>query len=362
MNLFQEKKGFGILVWMLFIAIAIIGLVLIYAAIRALLYENGPDVPDFNKSELNPSNLKGVYKMVSGQKFFITNDQLYLVKADGSLERLAIYFDDNYFADNYVQESGILYRKDLNTGAKYATRTQMSEGFENADKIGDLINPERGWTDLTLQSPLAKTPADYVPLGQAIVKGTADFKDNVVDISGDRAHSGSKSLKAYSVSPSSGMVTAKARLGTELLNFVSGDNVWYEAWYYLDEGRPIAIMELESTWIQQYPGIRIRMDENDNLMVEFKDYEKPNYKQEAGKEIAFPRKQWVKVKLHLKLDFENGLIELWQDDKKIISTNAQTLSLPGEIYNTVGFGVTANYAGQDTTLYVDDVKISNSAF
>jgi hypothetical protein len=344
--------------WVLIAAIAIIGLILIYALLRALI---GGGNGGGDNGIINASDLKGVYKEVSGQKVFITENQLYSVRADGSLEKIPIYYDENYFENNYIVESGAIYRKGEN-GEKFQVRKQMSEDFENAVSIRDLINSARGWNDILLQSPLAKTVSEYNVLkNNCISKGECDFTGNSLSISNEQKHSGSNALKAYAMSPTASMITSKARFGTEILHFVKGDDVWYEAWYYLEKGRPIAFMELESTWINEWPGVRIRMDENDYLMVEFKDYEKPNYKQEAGKEIAFPRKQWVKVKLHLKLDFENGLIELWQDDKKIISTNAQTLSLPGEIYNTLGFGVTANYHGQDTTLYVDDVRISDRA-
>ncbi len=64
---------------------------------------------------------------------------------------------------------------------------------------------------------------------------------------------------------------------------------------------------------------------------------------------------------HLTLtEKDDGVIELWQDEKKIIDTHGQTLVLEHVIYNSFEIGISAyNEQGKRATLYVDDVSISN---
>ncbi len=277
-----------------------------------------------------------------------------------------LYPDPDFYTKNYEEKDGQLYRKDPSSGALFATKQAFSETFEGATKLSDLINPTRGWNGITLLSPQAQSVEAYVKLGHCVVEGTCAFKDNRVEVSTEMAHSGNTSLKAYAVTPvdnmSSGEVGSKAALDTELLHFVNGDDFWYSGWYYVKEGMPFTIFELQSTWVEKYPGMRIMIQENDgSLGYEFKWTNKVRYIQPAGKSIPFPRNKWVNVKVHFTLsNRDDGVIQLWQDGKLVVDTRGKNLPFKDAIYNFVNVGIDNMRSGTPaTTLFVDDVKVSN---
>ena len=220
----------------------------------------------------------------------------------------------------------------------------------------------RGWTTLTLQSPEAPTVPDYVALRQRIMSGRGGFLDNRVEVVTAPAHSGQRSLRCYCVAPSRGMTCAKASLSTELLHFAKGDDVWFSAWFLVaaDGSRPLTVADLESTWIKEYPGMRIMVDPSGCLMAELKWADKPTYRQPRGQEVTFPVGRWVNVRMHLRLsERADGRVELWQDGRKIIESEGQTLPLAGAIYDELEVGISAHSIGPGSvTLFVDDVMIS----
>ena len=61
--------------------------------------------------------------------------------------------------------------------------------------------------------------------------------------------------------------------------------------------------------------------------------------------------------MHLTLDAQEGTIEIWQDDVKIIDTTGQTLPEADSLLNALEVGITAT--SEETVLYVDDVVISH---
>jgi hypothetical protein len=256
---------------------------------------------------------------------------------------------------------GVPHKRDPDSGKLYPTRRHFEEGFEDATGLRDLIGPRRGWTSFTLQSPSAPTVPEYNALRQRILEG-GSFLDNRVEVSTELAHSGSTSLKCYSVAPSRGMITAKASLTTSLLHFVKGDDVWFSGWFLVPErsNLPLTLADLESTWIKEHPGMRIMLDPPGHLMLELKWAGKPKYRQALGREVRFPVGCWVRIEMHLRLsDEEKGIIELWQDGVRIVEATGQTLPLAGTIYDDLEVGISAHSFGPGAaTLYVDDVMIS----
>ena len=101
-------------------------------------------------------------------------------------------------------------------------------------------------------------------------------RDNRIKVSRETAHSGSSSLKCY-CALLSGIITAKASLTTSLMHFVKGDDVWFSGWYLVPEGAglPLTLVDLESTWINEHPGMRIMLDPPGFLMAELKWAHKP---------------------------------------------------------------------------------------
>jgi hypothetical protein len=271
-------------------------------------------------------------------------------------------YDPDFYAKNYVERDGAIYR--IGPDSKpIPVKRSFSEDFEGVPHFSELIGLDRGWTSCELQSPKTPTVSDYVKLRNRILKRESDFLDNRIEPSGDVVHGGAMSLKCVSVSPSRGMVTAKASLSTELLHFVNGDDVWMSLWCHVPSGSgmPFTVLDLETTWIQQYPGMRIVIADGKHACFQLKAFEHPYYRQQPGKEIVFPKGKWVHLKAHLKLsDRDDGEIELWQDGQQIVDARGPTLVLEHAIYNSLEIGITAyNELGKSATLYVDDVRISD---
>ena len=298
-----------------------------------------------------------------GTTYKLCKGNLYRVSRwTGKWEFVKQFYDPDFYAKNYVERDGSVFRKAAN-GDLIPVKKSFREDFEGASRLADLIGLKRGWTTIELQSPKAPTVKDYVQLRQRILKGEGDFLDNRIEPSGEVVHGGKTALKAVSVSPSRGMVTAKASLSTELLHFVKGDDVWASIWCYVPtgSGMPATVLDLETTWMNEHPGMRIFITDGKYAALQLKSANSPYYRQPKSKEVQFPTGQWVHLKTHLKLsEKDDGVIELWQDGQKLIDTHGQTLALAHTIYNSLEIGISAyNEQGKPATLYVDDVSISN---
>ncbi len=159
------------------------------------------------------------------------------------------------------------------------------------------------------------------------------------------------------------MVVSKAFLASEMLHYVKGDDVWFSARYYADpeEGAPQSIMDLETSWYIERPGLRLVITDNGHLQVELKWIIKAKYRQLGGQQVMFPRGQWVHIQTHYYLSDENdGVIEVWQDGIKIIDEQGQTLPLASTVYSYLELGITAHRSeSENVTVYVDDCVISD---
>ena len=55
-----------------------------------------------------------------------------------------------------------------------------------------------------------------------------------------------------------------------------------------------------------------------------------------------------------------GVLEVWQDDSKVLDSHCQTLPTAATIYDRLQTGITAHSSHQNAvTLHVDDVELSN---
>jgi len=274
-------------------------------------------------------------------------------------------YDPGFYEKHYVERGGTIFRR-ADDGSLVAVRRHFADGFEQATRLADLIGRERGWTSCSLQSPRAPTVADYVALRKRILAEGADFLDNRLEPGDEFAHGGETALRAFSVPPARGMVTAKASLSTELLHLVKGDDVWISLWCRVpaDGGMPFTVLDLETTWIENHPGIRVAIAGGRHVCLQLKSLGNPYYRQTPGMEVEFPRGRWVRLRVHLGLtEADDGVIEVWQDDRKIIDARGRTLVLARAIYNSLEVGITAySEPGRPATLFVDDVEISTEPF
>ena len=298
-----------------------------------------------------------------GNTYKLHQGRLYRVNPrSGKWEFAQQVYDPDFYAKNYIERDGAIFRTVPN-GEPVPVKRSFSDDFEGATHLRDLIDLKRGWTACELQSPKAPAVKDYVQLRNRIMKREADFLDNRIEPSAEVVHRGTTALKFVSVPPSPGMVTAKSSLSTELMHFVKGDDVWMSLWCYVPaaSGMPFTVLDLETTWINQHPGMRIVIEDGKHACFQLKGYEHPYYRQPKGKEVEFPKGRWVYLKAHLQLtERPDGVIELWQDGQKIIDTHGQTLVLAKTIYNSFEVGISAYNEKQKTaTLYLDDVSISD---
>lgn len=258
----------------------------------------------------------------------------------------------------YETVDGTTYKRS-GDGERTPVKPALADDFEGARRVGDLFAPGRGWTSMTLLSPKAPLVADYLRLRNRIVRGESDFLDNRVEPSTAVTHGGGTALRTYAVPPSDTMVTSKASLDTELLHLAKGEHVYFSGWFHVSRGRPVSILDFESSAISGSPGLRLLLSEDDRLTprLELKWGRKPTYRAAPGASLATGR--WVNVRLHLLLDDgRNGRMELWLDDHQVIDATGQTLPVADAVYDRLQVGITANPAGVTTELYVDDVELS----
>lgn len=300
--------------------------------------------------------------VADGKTYRRIDGNIYSISNDGSTGPLIVQlYDPEYFEKHYKLEGDRIFRIVPDGNEPIEVYRSFHYDFEKAmDARGILAVPNKtsGWTKMTLQSPLAPKVSDYNALAKHVFKFGDGFLDNRVEPSDTRAHNSNRSLRCYSVSPSKEMITAKASLSTELVHFTNGDKVRYVAWYFLEKGRPTSIVDIESTWLHQYGGIRIMLDQNYHLWVELKFLGKPNWKQDSGKQVEFPTGKWVKIQWDLVLSETAGSVELRQDDVLILKGKGRTLPLSDIVYNNLEVGISANPVGEESVLYVDDISIS----
>ena len=232
--------------------------------------------------------------------------------------------------------------------------TQFSSGFER-DDFFDLFNADR-WSHFTVMSPHAETVEKYVELRRRMLKTRkAQFVDNRIDIETKNTHSGSRALRLYAVRPAPHMVTSKTYIEKDNLCFGKGDDVWISGWLLIESGMPATLIDIETPQFRETPGMRVIIVERGFAAVELKWLNKIQYRQDL---VAVPSGRWFELKLHLHLsNRDDGLIELWQDGVKIISTSGQTLPTYDSVYWMLEYGITAT--PRDTVVLADDLVISD---
>jgi len=241
------------------------------------------------------------------------------------------------------------------TGVKYNLPSQFSSGFEE-NKLQDLFRPN-GWTITTLLSPKANSIKKYLKLHEKLMQG-GKFLDNRMDLDTKIVHSGKKALRFYSVKPGIGMKTTKSLVEKKWLCFAKGDHIWFSAWYYIKKGMPSTLFDFETRRFSGGPGIRLFVRRQKYASMELKFADKPVYDQ---LKVPLPRQKWFNLKLHLVLsNHEDGVIELWQDGVKILSTRGRTLPTHDTIYDSMQVGITAT--PRETVMLIDDVKVSTEPF
>lgn len=190
---------------------------------------------------------------------------------------------------------------------------------------------------------------------------------NTLDISREKARSGSQSIKCFA-SVKSNDITSKSDVLREQVHFVKGDHVWSEVWFWLKGGASaehVFLWDLESSGKWQSPGRRVYLQKGDIIASDLGKWFSSNlFRQPYDRAVPFPTERWVRLRVHLFLsENSDGIMEIWQDDTKVIDARGQTLPTAKAVYDRLEVGLTANGSTEhEHTLYVDDVTISNRVF
>lgn len=189
---------------------------------------------------------------------------------------------------------------------------------------------------------------------------------NAIELDTLRPHSGKQCLK-FIAKASAHKSVSKSSITKQHMAFWEGETVRLSAWFYLSDTLPhpwLFIMDLEEqAAVGAGPGMRLALVDG-FLRVEHK-YNEKDVVQLTGKEIAFPRNQWVEIVWEVLLSKKNtGTIKLIQG-KQILIDRKNHKTLPTDIlyfqqgtkgmYSSCEVGVTANGSDNACTLFVDDV-------
>jgi hypothetical protein len=124
----------------------------------------------------------------------------------------------------------------------------------------------------------------------------------------------------------------------------------------------VFLWDLESSTKWQSPGRRVYLQKGDAITSDLgKWFSSSVFHQPPDRALRFPLDRWVRLRVHLLLSEKaDGVMEVWQDETKIIDAYGQTLPTVKTIYDRLEVGLTANGSTEHAhTLYVDDVSISN---
>ncbi len=299
-----------------------------------------------------------------GNALVIYEDGTAYSRNNGKCEFILQYFDPNFAQDNYVESEGRWYLL-LENNARFPTKNNFIEDFESYTNLNALFpkteqDTQLYWVTFVLQSPSAKTVSEYVALRKCILDGSCDFIDNRLRLSPDPVDPDNQVMEFSGVAPTEDMVVSKTSLKSSLSHFTKGEEVWFQADYYFAQGLPFSIVDLENEYFDGGPGPRIVIDRI-QLAVENKFGAKKRYRQPTEQAIEVPEKQWVQIKLHLIYDDQGeGLIELWQDGKQLLSQRGITLPSSNSIQNALEIGATAHQ--EDCKVYLDNIRISDQPF
>lgn len=296
----------------------------------------------------------------NGNDIYIYEDGALYVNTNGVCEFQFQYFDPEFASQGYTTNASGTFLND--DSALIPVKNNFSEDFEKQEFIdffsSDVNDPNVFWTSFTLQSPEAKTVPEYVSLSKCILDESCDFLDNRISIVEDPLNSANKVLEFNSVAPTADMIVSKCSMSSVLGYFKRGDDLWFEADYYIKEGMPFTLVDFENSYFEGSPGPRVVIRAG-KLEVENKFGAKLRF--EANNAMDITKASWFKIKVHLKFsNTDNGILELWQDDEKIVSSTGINLPSSNSIQNVLEFGISATTV--NTVVLVDNLRISDTAF
>lgn len=290
---------------------------------------------------------------VQGQRIKIVDFNLYVCR-DGKWVFEKTLLRENVKDIRFRKSNGTCEAVNTKTGERgpIPNVRRYSSGFEVSSFI-DLFRVD-GWSTTTLLSPKADTVEKYIALHRQLLMG-GSFLDNRIDVQSANVRSGGAALRFYAVAPATDQITSKSLIQKDDFCFAKGEHLWFSAWYYVEQGPPATLVDFEFRLLDAGGGIRLFLRNQQYATMELKFGPKPQYSQN---QVPLPQRKWVNIKIHLTLDNrEGGVVEMWQDGAKILTTMGQTLPTHDSIYNSLQVGITAT--PREAVLFLDDVVISD---
>ena len=242
----------------------------------------------------------------------------------------------------------------------YPVRQRFYNGFDEYQVVQELFGIYQDWSSMTLLSPAAPTISSYVTLKQQIFRYETDFLDNRIDLDTRISHDGSKSLRFLAVKPTSTRPLTKTSIDNENLLVRKNTLANITAWYYIAEGNPTGLMDLECEFISESPGIRLLLNDQLEPRVEMKWGNKTTFRVSPNLGTKLPRNQWFKLRLNLAVtDNNNGIVQLYVNNQLVIDGRGQTLFSTDGFYNRLQVGVTANTANSNSVVYMDEINYNS---
>jgi hypothetical protein len=361
MELFMKKSYPGLNA-RYFAVVAVAALLAALGLLVALRAKRPTEIPAYPETRaLRSAVVDGIaYKLADDGNVFR------VIEERGTWTWVDRIFEPERLARQFMQEGEQRFVVDLESGKRYALSKNFEEGFEDipegAAGLRLLIGETRKWTEFTLQTPQSPSVKDYVALRKRILHENAEFLDASVAPSQLQAHTGLQSLRCICPAKSSHMVCSKASIGTSLIGFAEGDDLWFQAWYRIKGAtRPFTLADIEARHVKESPGIRLMLFEGKYLGVELKALDKPKYQQAPANRMPFPVDQWVQITWHAFLHPDQGHIQVWQDETLVIDEHGPTLGFAGLLYNSLEVGISAHSFGDQTSeLFVDDVLVTTT--
>ncbi len=279
--------------------------------------------------------------------------------------RLTAINSSNPLYNNYYTDGVHAFRMLPNNGNNdfYPVRSRLYAGFDEEQVTQELFGIYHNWSSMTLLSPATPTISSYVALRQKIFNYEMDFQDNRIDLDNRIVHSGTKSLRVLAVKPTAALPITKTSVDNEILALRKNTLVNITTWFYIAEGSPTGLIDLECEFIKESPGIRLLLSDQLEPRIEMKWGSKASYRPLSNIDAKIPRNQWVKLALYLALtDNANGVMQVRINNNLVIDARGQTLFDANGLYNRMQLGITANTANSNAVVYVDDVNFNSAQY
>jgi hypothetical protein len=162
---------------------------------------------------------------------------------------------------------------------------------------------------------------------------------------------------------------SKSDIANNELAFFEGETIKFSGWFYLNDSLTLDYIFLidieEKVAIGASPGIRIAVNDEGYLVVDRSKFGEKTIMQTVGKEVKFPRNEWVNIEFEILLHKKKkGKIRLWQNGVSLIDVN-NIQTLPKDklfftqgtkgMYQSLQVGITAVTTDHDVVLYIDNI-------